>query len=909
MPKKIKRKLRLGRLILLIFLLSIFISLGAGLGFLAGVIKNMPNWNPGDIQWDMTTFIYDQNGNKIAERHGVENRIPVEFEQIPDTLKQAFLATEDPRFYEHFGLDLKALARAVVANIKDGWGSQGGSTITVQLAKNAFIENTDKKLERKIQEAILAIQLERTYVKDEIFEFYLNEIYFGEGAWGVQAAAKTYFGKNVQDLNLAESAMLAGLVQRPAAYSPFKHPEAAKKRRATVLDRMVRDGYITPEEAEAAKAEEFQLAPSRQERKEKYPYFVDYVIDEASRLLEKNGIDPAQLYKGGLRIYTTLDPKVQDQIEKVYADPENFPKPTDDTLVQSAMVVMDHRNGQIKGLIGGREYVTQRGLNRATDIKRQPGSAFKPLAAYGPAIEQGFGPGTVVDDVPRTYPSVPKPYTPKNYDNKYRGLITLRTAVQYSINVVAVNVLNTIGVDTGWQFAKRLGLPLTNQDRNLSIALGGLTTGVSPLEMAAAYGAFANQGVWNEPYAVTMIKDRQGNILVQNKPKQVPVMKVETAYLMTDILQTVVKSGTGWRAKLDRPVAGKTGTTQLPDTHKFRNISGNRDAWFAGYTPELVGVVWMGYDETTPEHYLHNIYGGSYPAIIWKKVMQEALKDVPVKDFPKPDTIVYASIDAKSGLLPSELTPQEFIVREAFTRDNLPTKVSDVWVEAEVCAESGQVPNEYCTDIVTGVFLKRPVPYTPPKGMEDVFPQDKVLELPTETCTIHGPDTPVAVKVCIDPRHFGQDVLALVPEQGQTGGCPAEMIVEQVFPASQVPTVTCDLPDHQLSGSSETGAPVSGDPGSEGAENQGEAKIKLKAELIPTPDSSSGIAVKLTWKPKGLGDNVIFSIDRQKESEGMMHLGATTTTSYTDLQVESGKYIYRITAHGLTSNSVEVIVP
>ncbi|MHB1420798.1 MAG: transglycosylase domain-containing protein, partial [Bacillota bacterium] len=742
------KKLNKGRLILLLLLIFVFVAGSAGLGFAIGVIRNMSSWEPGNIRSDQSTLIYDKDGNQVTTIHGAEDRIPVEFDQIPDQLKKAFLASEDPRFYSHHGLDFRGIARAVLANFQHGFGDQGGSTITQQLAKNAFIGNPEKSLKRKLQEAVMAIQLERKYTKDEIFDFYLNQVLFGSNAYGIKAASRMYFGKDdLSQLTLSENAMLAGVVQRPNYWSPFKDPERSKTRRSYVLSRMVKLGYISQTQADAANAEDFKLADSEVSQQDKYPYFMDHVIEEASNLLEEKGIDTTQLFTGGLKVYTTIDPGIQGKMEKVYANPENFPVSAKDQLVQSSMVVLDHRTGEIRGIIGGREHTVKRGFNRATSdlMKRQPGSSIKPVAVYAPAIEKGFGPATVLDDVPVSFPSTPKPYAPVNFDGRYRGLVTMREAIQYSMNIPAVQMLNTIGVGTGYDFAKKMGLPLTKDDRNLSLALGGLTRGVSPLVMAGAYGTFANGGVRIEPHAVLRITDRSGKVLVDNKPQQEVVMSEQTAYLITSMLQTVVRSGTGTQARLGRPVAGKTGTTQLPPDLAKKHLVGNKDAWFAGYTPELTAVVWMGYDQTDATHYLRKVYGGWFPARIWKEVISDALKNVPEEDFQRPSGIVSVPVDKKSGLIPSELTPQSFIlngatvtniVDELFNKNNVPNEVSQAWVETQVCAETGQLPSTSCPDIITRVFLKRP------ETTGTVKPEDAALAAPTTVCTIHGPAIP-----------------------------------------------------------------------------------------------------------------------------------------------------------------------
>ncbi len=870
MAKKKKRKINFFRLFLLVFILLLVISVGSGTGFLLGIIKNMPDTDAVEINPAVTSFVFDSEGNQISEIHGTENRIIVSIEDIPNMVQNSFIAAEDHRFREHFGIDLQAFGRAVIANIKEGWGAQGASTITVQLANNAFIKNRDKLLKRKIKEYILAIQLERTYTKDEILEFYLNQVYFGEGAFGVQTASLTYFDKDVSELTLEESAMLAGLVQRPSAYNPFKNPDLALNRRNQILEKMYRFGFINDEKIiEEAKEQPLNIIKEKEQFKQKYGYFIDYVIEEASDILQEKGINPIQIFNGGLKIYTTMNTKLQNKLETVYEDNNFFPKSSDDTPVQSAAIFLDHRTGEILGMMGGREYTIKRGLNRAVDIKRQPGSTIKPISVYGPAVESGYMPSTVIDDVPTIFPSTPSPYAPKNYDGRWRGLVTMRTAIQYSINMPAVKTLDMIGIDSGYNFAKRLGLPLLTNDRNLSLALGGITQGVSPLDMASAYGTFANQGIRVEPFSVTKIIDTDGNILGENKTKSAIVMKEQTAYLVTDMLKTVVQSGTGTRARLNRPVAGKTGTTQLPGTSEFKNIKGrgNKDAWFAGYTPEIVGVVWLGYDKTTASHYLNREYGGKYPAAIWKSVVSEALKDKPVKNFPRPDGLVSQQVDAKSGKLPSELTPDQFIINEIFTQESLPIEISDVWIEGEVCAESGKKPSEYCPNIISGIYLKRTIPYIPPSGYSDVYPEDWELTYPQEECDLHGPNTLLSFKICIDPRH-NSPKLALIPEDGQTGGCPDEYILEKKIPVSEAPQEYCDIPEHQLKNNN----------------------LNINAQVLQDTNKENIYAVQLSWNTS-IKKN--FTILRWSDkNKTPRQIGKTSSNKYVDMHADFGMTYY-----------------
>lgn len=741
---KKKRKLKISRVIILSILLLFVIGFGSTLGFVFGIAKNLPEWKPADLETDMTSFVYDANGNTITKLHKTENRTPVNLKDMPPYLIDAFIATEDVRFMNHYGVDVKRIAGAFVADIRHMSFSQGASTITMQLVRNAILETQEKKMERKIKEALLALQVERQYTKEEILYFYLNEIYFGHGANGVQAAAQTYFGKNVGDLTLGEAAIITGVVKGPRYYSPFLNPENALKRRDVVLNNMVKYDKISKAEAEKAKAEPLKLTDLEKKELYIYPWFNDYVIEQAEDLLEANGYDSNQLYTGGFRIYTTLDPQIQKAAEEVYDQTKYFPKSKSSNPIQSAMAVLEPKTGEIKALIGGREHLTKRGLNRATSMKRQPGSTIKPISVYAPALEKGYSPGSVIDDVPVVFGSKKNPYSPANYDGKYRGLITIREAVQWSVNIPAVKMLNEIGVSEGYKFAKSLGLPLRSTDKNLALALGGIDQGVSPLDMAAAYATFANQGVYIEPHVITKIVDHKGITVVDIKPNKNIVMSEQTAYLITDILKTVVDAGTGTRAKLNRPVAGKTGTTQLPPSIKgAKKLKGAKDTWFAAYTPELVGVVWIGYDNLYDDNgklqYLHQgqNYGGKYPAMIWKAVIEGALKNVPVKDFQQPSGIMRKAIDVKSGKLPSNLTPEQFIKTEVFAKKNVPTDFSNVWVTATIDPETGLLANEYCPTKITKVFLKRPEPYP----ANDKKPEDAYLEVPTNYCPLHSGNT------------------------------------------------------------------------------------------------------------------------------------------------------------------------
>ncbi len=578
----------------------------------------------------MPTIVYDRFGKVHAELSN--SRVDfVDLTKIPEEMRQAIVAIEDARFYDHYGVDLIGIARAAVENIRRGNVTQGGSTITQQLAKNRFL-TAERTFSRKIKEAIMAIKIERHYSKDQILEQYLNSIYFGEGAWGIQNAAEIYFGKDVEQLTLAESALLAGVLKAPSHYSPFKDPERALNRRNLVLNKMYEYGMIEESELNAALNEEIVVAEKTADGPVFFSSYVDHVIEEA---IEKTGLTEQEVLSGGLHIYTHLDPKAQDAAEYVYLRPEYFPE--NKGGLQSGFVLLDSRSGGIRALVGQiGEKKHHRGFNFATQTRRQPGSAIKPLVSYAPALMEGYRSNDMIQDVPTNFGD----YTPSNYGGRYHGWVTLEESLVRSLNVPAVALLREIGIDKGMELARAAGLPLTNEDRTLAVALGGLSRGVSPLNMAQAYTMFANNGVWSEAHAITEIFDYDGRLLYRARPNQKQLITPETAYEMTLMMQKVVTQGTGTQARMDRPVAGKTGTTQLPDTPEFRDangrvIEGTRDAWFVGYTPGLTAAIWLGYPNTDRDHYLTTT-GGRYPALIFKEVMERALAGEPIEEFVAP---------------------------------------------------------------------------------------------------------------------------------------------------------------------------------------------------------------------------------------------------------------------------------
>lgn len=709
--KRKRRKLKPVRLIIVLAALAFLIFAGAALGLVALSIKDLPAWNEGKLFSNASTLIYDKDSQLVA-KVGEENRVPVSLSEIPEDVQEAFLAAEDHRFYEHHGIVLRAIARAAVQDVLNQRLDQGGSTITMQLVKLSFL-NPEKKFKRKIQEVILTFMVENKFTKEEILEMYLNKIYLGEGAYGIQSAAQTYFDKEVSELDISEAAVLAALPQAPSALSPLRNPEGALNRRNLVLDKMAEYNYITPQQRDEAKAKPLNIKEGSSTDQYPAAYFIDYVTEQ---LIDKYG---DQVSTGGLRVYTTLDRDIQKAAENAFNKPANFPASVRDAQnvlqPQGAAVVLDPKTGYIRAIIGGREHTHKLGFNRATDTPgRQPGSTFKPIAAYGPAIEyKGLGPATVIDDIPTRYGS----YEPKNSDGRYRGLITLRSALTHSVNIAAVKVLmDHVGISEAANFARGLGIGLNPNSLGASMALGSKE--VTPLQLAAAYGAFANQGIYSEPTAVLRVEAPDGTVLFEHRPKQHQAMKPTTAYLITDMLKSVVQSGTGTNARIGRPQAGKTGTSDKA-----------KDIWFAGYTPDLVGVVYIGYDD--PKSMQH-AFGGTFTAGIWRQIMSEALKNVPARDFPRPSGLVSASVDSKSGMRPGPNTPPQHIVTDLFVQGTVPTAVDDTHVLMEVCATTGQLPSEYCPERLTKVLVK--LPYTVPKSVADFADR-----APTEVCTVHSP--------------------------------------------------------------------------------------------------------------------------------------------------------------------------
>lgn len=566
------------------------------------------------------TIIYDQKG-AIASKISSSNIEGVAIDQIPTELIHAVIATEDQQFYKHSGINYMGIARAMFQNTINGEIVAGGSTITQQLAKNIFLTH-ERTYTRKIKELILTKKVERTYSKDEIIERYLNQIYFGEGAWGIQRAAQTYFGKDVSELTLSESAMLAGLIKAPSVLSPLKNMDKSVERRDLVLSLMQKEGYISQNELEEAKSQVIVLEGKKiDEYKGKYPYYVDHIIEEA---IKKYGLTENEVLSGGLHIHTELNPAIQNAVEQVYKDEAMFPNSPKDQLLQSSAIFINPSTGGISALVGGRGEHTFRGFNRATQLKRQPGSAMKPLAAYTPALEQGFDILDRLKDSPINIDG----YQPMNYDKRFRGEVTMYDALVNSYNVPPVWLTEKMGLKYSTNAVERFGIPLTEEDYTFGLALGGMSEGVSPLLMAQAYSTFPNEGVRVEAHAIQKIVDADGEVIGNWHSNAVKVTDPAAAQKITFMLRGAVEEGTGKNAKVNGwEIAGKTGTSELPFSS-----SGAKDHWFVGYSPEIVGAVWMGYDKTDQTHYLTNSSGATVTKI-FKQIFTESVSEFSEKEF------------------------------------------------------------------------------------------------------------------------------------------------------------------------------------------------------------------------------------------------------------------------------------
>lgn len=647
-------------------------------------ISNLERYTP-----NVVTKIFDKDGNLLSELF-IERRVLVPLKEIPADLQNAFIAIEDNDFYNHWGISTKGILRAFFINFLKGKVSQGGSTITQQLAKTIFL-TSEKTITRKIKELLLTVQLERKYTKEEIFQLYINQIYFGAGGYGAESASRIYFGKSVTELTLAEAALIAGLPKAPSYYSPIRNPEIAKVRRATVLHRMKELGFINEQQEQQANQEPVPTEKHTVEQTSGH-YFIEYL-----RILLEPKYGTNVLHKGGLSIYTTLDIKMQQAAEKALSEHlEKFDKQQKSFFekekrefqkVQGAIMAIDHRTGAIRVMVGGRDFKETK-FNRAVQAKRQAGSSFKPFVYVTGIDTKQITPSTMLEDNPMLFAfdgnnwnlvsrdlsylevlaekmtpedlvNPMKVWYPTNLGSRYRGAVILRQAIYRSINICAIEAINMVTPAKVIDYARKMGIksPLVN---SLSLALG--SSDVTLQEMVSAFGTLASGGIQTEPYFITKIVDKDGKILEENIPVEKEVLSQQTSFVMTNLLKGVVERGSGYKAReLGRPCAGKTGTS-----------NDSVDVWFIGYTPQLVAGVWVGYDDRTTLG--KKTTGGGLACPIWTSFMKEALKGYPVLNFKQPKGIEWALIDPQTGLLALSKTPNAYL--EAFLEGTTPQEYS-----------------------------------------------------------------------------------------------------------------------------------------------------------------------------------------------------------------------------------------
>lgn len=670
-----------------VFMTVLFLGIAglvAGAGLFAFYASSAPELDEELLKDPVSSEFYDINKDVFATV-GAENRYYVKFEDIPEDMINAVLATEDVRFFEHHGIDFYRLGGAVLANLRDGFGAQGASTLTQQVVKNSFFQN-EKKLKRKAQEAWLAIKLERKYSKEEIFEMYFNKVLMSGRVYGIGTAAKYFYNKELDELTLAEEAMLAGMVQLPNAYNPIKNPERAEKRRNIVLGLMYQHGKIKKEEMEEAKSVDVQASLADESTRQtfagtKYTAFLDVVLNE----LEEAGDGSAMAE--GIKVYTTLDPNAQQIVENIMNDDNNFP--TED--IQSGVAVIDTKTGQIKAVGGGRNYgAEEMGYNYADDLNsRQPGSTMKPLLDYGPAIEYlKWSTGQTIVDEPMKYTGG-KNIT--NWDNKYMGAITARKALYASRNIPAIKAFKEVGADRAKEFITGLGIEAKNVYESEAIGGGKIT--MTPIQMAASYAAFGNNGVYTEPHAITKIVYRDGKTEKNYTPEPTVAMSDYTAYMVTDMLRDVVSNkpdASGSYAKVSGlDIAGKTGTTNYSnETFNKYNLPSTSvpDSWFAGYTTKYSIAIWSGYEKYTDP--ITTWDERRLPQYLFKDIMSELSKNTETPRFKKPSSVVEATVEVGTSplKLASAFTPSELRQTELFVRGTEPTQTSEKYEAPTIAA-------------------------------------------------------------------------------------------------------------------------------------------------------------------------------------------------------------------------------
>lgn len=637
-----------------------------------GYIASRDAWHTLDvkkiIELDESLLVFDRDGALVSQLYETENRVSIPIRSLPAHVTNAFIAAEDARFYSHEGVDLIRIGGAALADLKAGSFAQGASTITQQLIKLTHL-SAEKTLTRKLDEAILSYRLEHIFSKEQILEAYLNRVYFGAGYYGIEAAARGYFGVPAKELSLSQSALLAGVLKSPARFAPHLRPEASQGRRGVILQLMHEYGMISEDELARADAEPLVLREDA--LKNRHDYYIDLALTDACEIL---GVRMHALLTDGYRIETAMDQKLQTICETAFSDDALFPTYESESA-EGAIVIVEAATGRVAAIVGGRDQSTALAYNRATRIRRQPGSAIKPIFVYAPALEAGYTAASMLLDDAAAFSD----YTPKNASGTYRGWVTMREAVTRSLNLPAVALCDTLGVETCKAFSQKLGIPFDERDNALALALGGFTYGVSPYQLAGAYAALADGGIYRKPHAVLRITDRNGRVLYEAKPHPTRVMKEGNAFLLTEMLMSVVKEGTAKTLRdLDMELAAKTGTVG--------DEQGNRDIWLAAYNRTYAAVVWMGFDSSENGQMLPaNLGGGSYPAELLKRVFSEAYALEAPPSFLIPSDVMRVRLDKTTlenthvAVLAGLLTPESAQLWEYFLRGTEPKSITAYW--------------------------------------------------------------------------------------------------------------------------------------------------------------------------------------------------------------------------------------
>lgn len=998
------------KLIFMIILTGIFLVGGSIFGYVAALVKDEPVRSREEIQSNvfknnLTGFAYfsnkDQNNSNelIGMLRADEDRRFVQYNEIPQYVIDAFVAIEDRNFWNHYGINVKALTRAVLQQVLNSDVQTGGSTITQQLAKYTFY-SFDKTHQRKAKEIFLALRMERFLSKEEIFTAYINKIHFGKAAnlnnvYGIQAAAKGYFNKDAKDLNLAESTFLAGIPQRPTAYSSFDNQgfdeegyELAKKRQELVLREMLEEKFISQQEYDEAMVYDIQAAFDTSQKKaySKYPFLMLEIENRAAeKLVEAQGIPQdskeyglavenakQELLTGGYKVYATIDKEIYTAMNDVAKNPKNFNKPIDynfklssgkvkeikGALEQVGATLIHNKTGAILGFVGGRDFdvIQINHSNFRGTTKRQPGSSIKPLLDYGPAIELGLiQPATPIDDIP-----LGGKWEPENWNHKYNGRLTARTALNWSYNIPAVRVFKMVGQEKGYEFFTNLGFHANEKwfmQAGLTPAIGTIET--SPEQMTNAYTTFANGGTYIDAYLIQRIEDKDGNVVFEHESTPHVVFSEQTSYLITDMLRTVIKDGTAKTILQyigNRDVAGKTGTT-----------NDSKDLWFMGYTPEITLGVWVGYDDP------HKIYDGNIAKNIWGKMFSGVLKvntDLSPSDltFERPDGLLRMEVSSTSGKLPSELTKEAgYLVTDWFNKKDIPTEVDDSLEKARIVTFNGArylAKPETPDDMVQNeIFFKRE-PYVVPAGKEPPVDRDKELPQNVDPRTSKGeppapPSSPVikmqgSKNILSWDKNTSEEIVGYriyrassfgigfnkIGVIQQTNTEPGRYYFEDLnADSSHVYYITAvDVVNQESSPSSYVGNtnhlfnppgeeqnhsddqindPSSGntdDPNNDqGNQNNTVNSVPSQPKNVHAKVGSSGLQVTITWSDNPSGEKVTkYNIYYSSTENGEYELiGSSSGSSFSHLSVPIGKAYYRVTAvnelgESISSKPVEV---